>query len=136
MSSTAINVLGNDLGPKELGRLLSEVVLAGSAGVDESWAVLIRNVLESASVVIAADDSIQLTARTLLRDILYRSKFKFRNGEEKMEYGIVWRAEKVGRHSKKVNVRIACDRIFGILFRLHRTTSKAICTPDNRAVTW
>ena len=62
-------------------------------------------------MVIAADDSIQLTARTLLRDILYRSKFKFRNGEEKMEYGIVWRAEKVGRHSKNLDVRIACDRI-------------------------
>jgi hypothetical protein len=88
-SESAFNVLGRDLSPKELGRLLSEVVLAGAAGIDEGWAVLIGDLLEAASVVIAAEDRNQLTAEFLLKDILYRAPFKHADGRHEMQYPIV-----------------------------------------------
>ncbi|HEY9156137.1 MAG TPA: TraM recognition domain-containing protein, partial [Opitutaceae bacterium] len=110
-NKTEFNVLGHDLQAKELGRLLSEVVLAGAPGVDEGWAVLIGDLLESAAVIIAADETTQLTAANLLRDILYRSDFKYRSGKLVKEYPIVFRALRIGAKPKSLDVRIACDRI-------------------------
>jgi hypothetical protein len=107
----AFNVLGRDLAPIELGRLLSEVVLAGAAGIDEGWSVLISDLLEAASVVISAEETEGLTARALLKDILYRARFTYKDGRELMEYPIVLRARRVGRKTRDVDVRIACDRI-------------------------
>jgi hypothetical protein len=109
-SENAFNVLGRDLPPIEMGRLLSEVVLAGAAGIDEGWAVLISDLLEAAAVVISAEEG-QLTAQKLLKDILYRARFTYQDGRELMEYPIVLRARRVGRRAKDVDVRIACDRI-------------------------
>jgi hypothetical protein len=111
-SDSAFNVLGQDLPPKELGRLLSEVVLAGAAGIDEGWAVLIGDLLEAAAVVIAADDRSQLTAELLLKDILYRAPFKHADGRREMQYPIVYRAQRVALQKKSdLDARIACDRI-------------------------
>jgi len=109
-TENAFNVLGRDLPSIEMGRLLSEVVLAGAAGIDEGWAVLISDLLEASSVVISAEEG-QLTAQKLLKDILYRAKFTYQDGREVMEYPIVVRARRVGRRAKDVDVRIACDRI-------------------------
>lgn len=111
-SAGAFNVLGHDLPPKELGRLLSEVVLAGAAGIDEGWAVLVGDLLEAAAVVIAADDRKQLTAERLLKDILYRAPFKHGDGRREMQYPIVYRALRVSIEKKDdLDARIACDRI-------------------------
>ena len=111
-SESAFNVLGRDLPPKELGRLLSEVVLAGAAGIDEGWAVLVGDLLEAASVVIAAEDREQLTAEFLLKDILYRAPFKHADGRREMQYPIVYRAQRVAMAKKAdLDARIACDRI-------------------------
>ncbi len=110
-SENAFNVLGDDLPPHELGRLLSEVVLAGAAGIDEGWQVLISDLLEAAAVVISADPKTHLTASSLLRDILYRRRFKYRDGSRKQEYPIVIRAARLGRETKDPDLRIASDRI-------------------------
>jgi hypothetical protein len=111
-SDSAFNVLGRDLPPKELGRLLSEVVLAGAAGIDEGWAVLIGDLLEAASVVIAAENRSQLTAELLLKEILYRAPFKHADGRREMQYPIVYRAQRVAINKKAdLDARIACDRI-------------------------
>jgi hypothetical protein len=106
----AFNVLGDDLAPNELGRLLSEVVLAGAAGIDEGWAVLVGDLLEAAAVIIKADTN-RVTAAELLNDILYRKTYKYADGRSVLEYPIVMRANRVVRTAKNVNVRIACDRI-------------------------
>lgn len=110
-SENAFNVLGDDLPPHELGRLLSEVVLAGAAGIDEGWQVLISDLLEAAAVVISADPKTHLTASSLLRDILYRRRFKYGDGSRKQEYPIVIRAARLGRETKDPDLRIASDRI-------------------------
>jgi hypothetical protein len=106
----AFNVLGDDLPPKETGRLLTEVVLSGLAGIDEGWQVLIGDLLESAAVVIAADDGAVLTVASLLRDVLYREQFKYPDGKIQRQYPIVIRALKMANHPD-VDVRIAADRI-------------------------
>jgi len=115
-SQHAFNVLGQDLSPKELGRLLSEVVLTG-AGVDESWAVLVGDLLEAGAVVIAEASNVlpeytgkPLTAARLLNNILYHSAFKDRDGL-KSEYPIVVKALRLARKTTSAEVRIACDRI-------------------------
>lgn len=111
-SETAFNVLGQDLPPKELGRLLSEVVLAGAPGIDEGWAVLVGDLLESAAVVIAADDRKQLTTEVLLKDILYRRGFRYPDGQREERYPIEIRAKRVAQEKwKDLDARIACDRI-------------------------
>jgi TraM recognition site of TraD and TraG len=109
-SHNAFNVLGRDLPSIELGRLLSEVVLAGASGIDEGWAVLISDLLEASAIVISAEEGF-LTARQLLKDILYRADFKYQDGRHVKEYPIVLRARRVARTTKDVDVRIACDRI-------------------------
>ena len=106
----AFNVLGDDLPAKELGRLLSEVVLAGAMGIDEGWAVLVGDLLEAGAQVIAADRG-YLTASDLLGDILYRKPYKYKDGRQIDQYPIVMRAAKVAKTSKDPDVRIACDRI-------------------------
>jgi hypothetical protein len=110
-SQNAFNVLSKDLAPIELGRLLSEVVLAGAAGIDPGWAVLVTDLLEAAAVVIAADKMKTLTAKTLLHDILYRSGFTYPDGRKVKEYPIVFRAKRVLKTTADPDVRIACDRI-------------------------
>jgi hypothetical protein len=113
-SESAFNVLGRDLPPKELGRLLSEVVLAGLTGLDEGWAVLIGDLLEAAAVVIAADDRSQLTAEVLLKDILYPRAYKNLPPDKRrgQQYPIVVRALRVAIQKKNdLDARIACDRI-------------------------
>jgi hypothetical protein len=111
-TEAAFNVLGGDLPPKELGRLLSEVVLAGAPGIDEGWAVLVGDLLEAATVVIAAEDRSQLTASRLLKDILYRSWFRFPDGTRELMYPIVARAKRVAlQHKDNLDASIAADRI-------------------------
>ena len=70
------NVLGADLQPAELGRLLSEVVLAGAEGVTEDWGVLITDLLASSAVLVdkASRDEGKgpVTAAALLDQILYK----------------------------------------------------------------
>ena len=108
----AFNVLAGGLSPKELGRLLSEVVLSGAPGIDEGWAVLVGDLLESAAVVIAADPTVDLTAAQLLKDILYRARFTYPDGKQELEYPIVYRAKRVAlQPSATVDARIAADRI-------------------------
>jgi hypothetical protein len=109
-SDNAFNVLGDDLPPNELGRLLSEVVLAGAAGIDEGWQVLISDLLEAAATVIWEDEG-YVTAELLLTDILYRKRFKYGDGSKKREYPIVIRSARVSSMSTDVDVRIAADRI-------------------------
>ena len=110
-AQNAFNILGADLPPDELGRLLSEVVLAGAAGIDEGWAVLISDLLESAAVVLTAANG-HLTARALLGEILYRKNYKgLTSGKFAMEYPIVHTARRMAAESRDVDVRIACDRI-------------------------
>jgi hypothetical protein len=113
LTQGAFNVLGSDLAPKELGRLLSEVVLAGAAGIDEGWAVLVGDLLEAAAVVIAADDRRELTAKVLLERILYRKQFKDpKNGEWMSQYPIVIDAQYVALTKENdLDAQIACDRI-------------------------
>jgi hypothetical protein len=106
----AFNVLGDDLAPNELGRLLSEVVLAGVTGIDEGWAVLVGDLLEAASIIIKADKG-RLTAAELLNDILYRKTFRYPDGKIMPQYPIVIRANRVAKTAQDVSVRIACDRI-------------------------
>jgi hypothetical protein len=108
-AKNAFNVLGNDLAPNELGRLLSEVVLAGLTGIDEGWAVLVGDLLEAASVIISAEEP--LTATRLLGDILYRKTYRYPDGKVIPQYPIVVRARRVAKKTKDVDVRIACDRI-------------------------
>jgi hypothetical protein len=105
----AFNVLGNDLAPNELGRLLSEVVLAGLTGIDEGWSVLVGDLMEAASVIISAEEP--LTATRLLGDILYRKTYRYPDGKVVPEYPVVIRARRVAKKTKNVDVRIACDRI-------------------------
>jgi hypothetical protein len=105
--------------PKELGRLLSEVVLAGAPGIDEGWAVLVGDLLEAATVVIAADGRDPLTAATLLEDIVYRKRYHYPDGKRfpdgkqwEMQYPIVYRAKRVALHQKNnLDASIAADRI-------------------------
>jgi hypothetical protein len=106
----AFNVLGADLPPRELGRLLSEVVLAGSGGVDEGWQVLISDLLESAAILIARDAGV-VTAASLLGDILYRRYYRYADGSERQEYPILIRANQLRTAKNDADVRIALDRI-------------------------
>jgi hypothetical protein len=117
---TAFNVFGKDLPPKELGRLLSEVVLAGAPGIDEGWAVLVGDLLESAAVVIANDKKVKLTAARLLNDILYTKPVLNKdgkpvidkNGKPMTDYTINIRARRLaGQGDTNVDARIAADRI-------------------------
>jgi TraM recognition site of TraD and TraG len=111
-TGTAFNVFGKDLPPKELGRLLSEVVLAGAPGIDEGWAVLVGDLLESAAVVIANDKNTTLTAARLLKDILYQKKLTLTDKSVVNDYPIKYRALRLaGQPDTNVEARIAADRI-------------------------
>lgn len=106
------NVLGDDLPAKEIGRLLTEVVLAGAAGIDEGWQVLIGDLLESAAVVLKAREEVrpdeQLTVASLLKAVLYRRSYPTSG----REYPIVVmaRGSRISGHPDP-DVRIAADRI-------------------------
>lgn len=109
------NILGDDLRPSELGRLLSEVVLAGAEGVPEDWGVLITDLLAAASVIIHADNEAEgkgpVTAAALLEAILYRKPFISRRENKRVEtYPIIPLARKHAR-SPEPDVQIAADRI-------------------------
>lgn len=111
---SAFNVLGKDLRPAELGRLLSEVVLAGAGGGWEDWGVFINDLLEAAAVIIHADKG-DLTAAELLDAILYRKSFTYQEGAKKgqrvWQYPIVVRAKAIAKRTSDADVRIAADRI-------------------------
>jgi hypothetical protein len=116
----AFNVLGTTrpsgapssapgLAPQELGRLLSEVVLAG-ATVDEGWAVLLSDLLEASAIVLsAALPDGQLTADRWLREILYTKPFTY-NGVPRERHPIEVTADYVAGHQDP-NVQMARKRI-------------------------
>lgn len=114
------NILGDDLAPVELGRLLSEVVLAGAEGVKQDWAVLITDLLASASVVISADNEANkkgpVTAAALLDAILYRKPEPPRaDGKRLISCPILPLARKyahsAGSDGEVTELQIASDRI-------------------------
>ena len=106
---------GGDLAPIETGRLLTEVVLAGST-VGEGWGVLVSDLLEAAAVVLAAHG--RLTLAELLDSILYPTPSRKRNGEWEVdadgkvvhEYGILRRLAWVERQGDP-EARIAALRV-------------------------
>ena len=115
----AFNVLGetktNDsasssgLPPKELGRLLSEVVLAG-ATVDPSWTPLLGDLLESSAVVLSAHvPGGQLTANSWLRQLLTTEVNSY-SGEKRVDIPIVVTARRVRNHPDP-DVQLASQRI-------------------------
>lgn len=111
------NVLGADLQPAELGRLLSEVVLAGADGVSEDWGVLITDLLASAAVLVDKSSKDEgkgpVTAAALLNEILYRRHLVRKNGKIYKEYPICRLARKysAARFEEDPELRIAADRI-------------------------
>jgi hypothetical protein len=111
------NVLGADLEPPELGRLLSEVVLAGADGVSEDWGVLITDLLASAAVLVDKASKDQgkgpVTAAALLNQILYKRHPIRKNGKIDKEYPICQLARKYScvRFEDDPELRIAADRI-------------------------
>jgi hypothetical protein len=113
----AFNVLGADLQPAELGRLLSEVVLAGADGVSEDWGVLITDLLASAAVLVDKSSKDEgkgpVTAAALLNEILYKRHPIRKNGKIEKEYPICRLARKysVVRFEEDPELRIAADRI-------------------------
>lgn len=113
----AFNVLGADLQPVELGRLLSEVVLAGAEGVAEDWGVLITDLLASSAVLVdkASRDAGNgpATAVAILDQILYKRHPVRKNGQISMQYPIQQLARAYSRLSfeDEPELRIAADRI-------------------------
>jgi hypothetical protein len=105
------NVFGSTLSSRELGRLLSDVVLAEAAGVDEGWQVFVSDLLESGAVVAAAArERKTVTASELLADILTRKKF-IRDGRIIKQYPVLIRAQQLYPAAEDREIREACDRV-------------------------
>jgi hypothetical protein len=112
VDEVAFNVLGDDLlPPNELGRLLSEIVLAGTPGV-EDWGVLVSDLLQAAAVVLHARDGC-LTAKGLLQAVLYRKEFDYGGGVKKKLRPIEVYAEHIVKTRSRYGplVQIAADRL-------------------------
>jgi hypothetical protein len=116
---TDFNVLGHDLEPRPLGRLLTDLVLAVAPDVPEGWEVLVSDLLVSAAIVIDANHKLkgteELTAKALLRAILYRKTYTSgADGQDVKEYPIVqlaWGVINTADHSDEVMNAKAEDRI-------------------------
>lgn len=94
------NALGNFLSPESLGRLLADVVLAESPDVDQGWAVLIMDLLQSACRVLAHEEN-QVTARLLLEEILFQKSYTWGDGKKLRLYPIQARAITALRRARK-----------------------------------
>jgi hypothetical protein len=111
-SKWSCNVLGSALSPRELGRVLSDVVLSEAAGIDEGWQVFVSDLLESAAVVsAAARNQAHVTAADMLDDILTRHRYRRREGGVYSEYPVLQRAKKLRRSARERETVEACDRI-------------------------
>jgi hypothetical protein len=82
-----IDLLRAPLDDKDIGRLVAEVALAESPSIDEGWAVLLVDLLESAAVVLRADGQ-PVTMQSLLASVLSRKPFRFTDSSEILKYPI------------------------------------------------
>lgn len=112
-SNHRMNILGRSAAPRQLGRLIAEVVLAEAPGVDETWSVLVMDLLEAAAVVTAAySDGGALTARSLLSSVLAPKRLmQLGDGPVTEDFPIVAYARSVHSRSPAADVVDACERI-------------------------
>ena len=70
--ASPLNLLGfSGLHPRDLGRLVAEVVLSEAGDLPEGWQIHVGDLIESAMVIIHAQEGV-VTLRTLVSDLLTR----------------------------------------------------------------
>lgn len=113
-TTTPFNILGTGLGPRELGRLLSDVVMAEAGDVQDAWQIYVSQLLESAVTVLMTASRQALTIRLLLSQILRTRTYKFADGSRRQLYPIQVTASELLRLRKQElnqDVRDACQSV-------------------------
>lgn len=118
---TRCNILRGSLRPSQVGRLLAEVSLAEAGDINGGWAPIVRDIMESAAVVMDAyhrtyekrtSAYIALTAKQLLRGFLRKARFPSAKGGVYWEYPALAFAIQIPRlPNTSKEVRDACLKV-------------------------